>query len=481
MELDGKRNSGTEEKIFNIDDHFRALMTSIGLDAADIGGTVTFVGEDPIFESSIRLGTAYALPYMGTAAAAAMIWRMRTGRGQDLKIDLRKAIYYIADHPFSTLNGKRYPVPYADGCNMYFKLYRTKDDRWFTPAGFYPRHERQWYDFLGCTPNRNSIAAKIAEWNALDLETECNERGLVGGMARTVDEWLNTECGLQLAQTPVIEITKIGDSPPEPFTAQTSRPLSGLRVLCNTHEVAGSTVGKTLAEQGADVMQMSSPLTYFHDIIYLEAAVGMRQTYIDLKDPADRPKFDNLVRAADVFVENYRGACMARLDCSPQDLASQRPGLIYASLRGVTNHGAWANRGCFDPVAIPLTGLACQEGTPDAPKYPPYNLLNDTISGIFGALGVYAALIRRAREGGSYHVKISLCGCAIWIGGLGFLDKRRLRREGEQHRPIQPDMFEAETSLGFLRRHAPCVEFTETNGYWAEPVLRYRGSDKPQW
>jgi len=128
-----------------------------------------------------------------------------------------------------------------------------------------------------------------------------------------------------------------------------------------------------------------------------------------------------------------------------------------------------------------LQNLKLKAGCAALSRPTPYNLLNDTISGIFGALGVYAALIRRAREGGSYQVKVSLCSCAMWIGTLGFLDKRHLRREGEQHRPVQPDMFEAETSLGFLSRPAPCVEFTETKGYWAEPVLRYRGSDKPEW
>ena len=50
-----------------------------------------------------------------------------------------------------------------------------------------------------------------------------------------------------------------------------------------------------------------------------------------------------------------------------------------------------------------------------------------------------------------------------------------------KHKLIEPDMFEAETPLGYLRRPAPCVEFSETKGYWADPVLRYRGSDKPEW
>ena len=100
---------------FNINEHFNELMKSDGLDPADTGGAITFVGEDPIMESRIRLGAAYSIPYMGTAAAAAMIWKMRTGRGQDLKIDLRKAIHYIADIPWSTLNGRTYTASLHEG------------------------------------------------------------------------------------------------------------------------------------------------------------------------------------------------------------------------------------------------------------------------------------------------------------------------------------------------------------------------------
>lgn len=185
------------------------------------------------------------------------------------------------------------------------------------------------------------------------------------------------------------------------------------------------------------------------------------------------------MKEADVFAENYRN--MGNLGYSPQAAAALRPGVIYVSAHGITHHGAWADRGCFDPLSIPLTGIAALEGTLDAPKYPPFGLLNDVIMGIFGALGAYAALIRRAKEGGSYHVKVTLCRCSMWYSTLGFLDKTNLRRDGEQHKVIEPDMFEAETPLGFLRRPAPCVEFTETKGFWADPVLRYRGSDKPEW
>ena len=233
--------------------------------------------------------------------------------------------------------------------------YLTKDGRRFSPIGFYPDMERAWCSFLGCAPTKEAIAAKIAEWNALDLETACNARGLVGGMVRTIEEWANTECGQQLAQTPVIEITKIGDSKPEPFAPGAARPLSGLRVVSNTHEIAGTAIGRTLAEQGADVIQTTSPDEFFHDHIFLEAGVGLRQAYVDIKKPAELAVMNNLVKDADVFAENFRH--MGEHGLSPETVAAKRPGIVYVSAHGVTHHGAWAGRGAFDPLSLPMTGI----------------------------------------------------------------------------------------------------------------------------
>ena len=470
---------GTESP-FNINDHFNELMKSVGLDPADTGGSITFVGEDPIMESRIRLGAAYSIPYMGTAAAAAMIWKMRTGRGQDLKIDLRKAIHYIADIPWSTLNGRPYPLPSRRRCP--YDRRELPDER-RTPLlsdRFLSRHERRWSEFLGCPPTKEAIAAKIAEWNALDLETACNARGLVGGMVRTIEEWANTECGQQLAQTPVIEITKIGDSKPEPFAPGAKRPLSGLRVLCNTHEIAGTAIGRTLAEQGADVLQTTSPDEFFHDHIYLEAGVGLRQAYVDIKKPDELEVMYNLLKDADVFAENFRH--MGEHGLSPETVAAKRPGIIYVSAHGVTHHGAWAGRGAFDPLSHP-DDRHCRFGR-DAGR--------SEVSALRLVERCHqrhlwdARRLRRAHSQGKgrrqFHlVRVSLCRCSMWYGTLGFLDRGDTKRDGEQHKLIDPDMFEAETPLGFLRRPAPCVEFSETKGYWADPVLRYRGSDKPEW
>ena len=410
---------------FQIEDHFSQLMHTVGLNPADTGGKISFYGRDPIMKSRIRLGASYAIPYMGCAAGAAMIWREKTGRGQDLHIDLRKAIHYIADTPWSTLNGHPYPFPYStksSPCASWDQFYETRDGRLFCPAGFYPHMERAWCDFLGAVPTHAGVAAKIKEWKALELEAEANARGLVGAMVRTIEEWVETECGRELAQTPVIEIEKIGEIAPVPLPAGMDRPLSGLRVISNTHEIAGPAIGRTLAEQGADVIQTTTPREFFHDVIFLESAVGSRQAYVDFKQPGGLEAMNYLIKDADVFVENFRGGGLAKAGLSPEALAARQPGIIYASAQGVTHHGEWANRGCFDPIAIPMTGLAALEGSLSEPKYPPYGLINDVISGIFGAFGVYAALIRRAREGGSYIVRVSLARCSMWYRTLGFLE-----------------------------------------------------------
>ena len=147
----------------------------------------------------------------------------------------------------------------------------------------------------------------------------------------------------------------------------------------------------------------------------------MRQAYVDIKNPPELEVMYNLLKDADVFAENFRH--MGEHGLSPETVAAIRPGIVYVSAHGVTHHGAWAGRGAFDPLSIPMTGLAALEGTLDAPKYPPFGLVNDVISGIFGTLGAYAALIRRAREGGSYlcgsPFAVVRCGTAPWAFSTG--------------------------------------------------------------
>jgi crotonobetainyl-CoA:carnitine CoA-transferase CaiB-like acyl-CoA transferase len=107
--------------------------------------------------------------------------------------------------------------------------------------------------------------------------------------------------------------------------------------------------------------------------------------------------------------------------------------------------------------------------------------MNDYVAGYIGAAGIQAALIRRAKEGGSYHVRVNLTRCAMWFMSLGLLERDAIHADGEEHQFLKPDTITANTPYSELVRLAPPVKFSETNGHWEDPAIRVRGSCKPEW
>src|SRR6185503_12931856 len=291
---------------FDINAEFWSVMHELGLNPEDTGGKITFVGEDPIFPSVHRLGACISIPIMAGAAGIADIWRQRTGRGQDLTLDLRKAIHGInPGYKFMpTVNGYPYQLPYWVGAPpMGFDLYRTKDGRLFLPTGAYPRMLERMCTFLGCAPDKVSIAKAVSQWDSEELDAAAAEAGVVYAIVRTPEEWAGHPQGKYLADKPLVEIIKIGDSEPEPFTPA-ARPLSGLRVLAATHVIAGNVMARTLAEHGAEVLQIAHPEEFEHEGFTLDPCAGFTSSaWLDLNQPAARQKAYELAAGADVFVE----------------------------------------------------------------------------------------------------------------------------------------------------------------------------------
>jgi len=478
------------------------LLAGTGVDPADTGGSITFAGRDPLFPSAVRLGSVFALSAMAAAVGAAAIWRMRTEQGQDLFIDLRKASHGInPELTFGpTINGWPYPNPIGNMHPFSVFPFQTNDGRWVYPSAVYPAQQFAWTNFLNCGANHRSVAAAIAKWNAEELEEAANAQGHTLCIARTAEEWASHPQGRYLAQEPVIAVRKIGESRPEPF-GPTARPLSGIRVLSATHAVAGPVVGRTLAEQGAQVLQINRPDEFEHPWVYDDANVGFRSTFLDLNRPEANARGRKLAKEADVFVENYRGRKLAGFGLSPEQLAEQRPGIIVVSVRCYGWGGPWAERGGFDMLGSAATGLALLEGTDGKPSMPPTGLINDYVTGYLGAAGATAALIRRAKEGGSYHITVSLARNAMWYQSLGLIppedrsfaenpfrhlgslsaDKLHALQTGLKQRLLDPDLIIRETPLGRLRRLAPAVTYSRTPASWDDPILTPMGASAPTW
>jgi crotonobetainyl-CoA:carnitine CoA-transferase CaiB-like acyl-CoA transferase len=490
---------------FDIDARFAGFMKDIGATPKDAGGRVTFTGADPIIRSHFRVGAAMALPAMGAAVGAAAIWRARTGESQDLTVDLRESVYNVnpligglklmmqkagvvpaadeipRDFIKPTVNGLMPQAPLGLGNPVSFIPFETKDGRYFNLTGIYPHLMDRALNVLKCPPGGDNIRAAFKKVNAFEFEEELNAAGGVGVVHRTRAEWLAHPEGKVLAATPLIEIIKIADGPAVPWGPNPAQPLSGLKVLSNTHVIAGTCSARTLAEYGAEVLHIARDQAFEHEAVVIDVNVGMRSTFVDLRNADQNKRLKGLVPQADVFIENYRLGTLDRLGFGPEELAAGHRGMVYLSVNANSMTGPWATRGGFDMEGLSTSGFTVEEGAGGPPRFPPTLVMNDYIAGYLGACGTIAALRRRASEGGSYHVRVNLTRAAMWYASLGRFPDVSFDLSGADNRMITPEVLVAQTPYGEVRRLGPQVKLSKTPGRWRTPLVAVRGGDTVSW
>jgi len=464
------------------------VLRPLGLTITDSGGHISFYGQDPIIPSSLRFGAMSAIGLAAKAVAVASIWRDRTGEGQDIAVDVRKSLRRFCgffDGKWETING-RPPSLGGDTFNPFFEtpLFRaTKDGRHVIALNIYPQLHHKALNFLGCTDSSQAINDAILNWKASDLEIAGTDAGLVFGMVRTWQEFLEEEQYKTVLSTmPLITIEKIADSDPVPFSAHPTAPLSGIRALGMGHVIAGAAIGRDLAYHGADVLNTWRPNDTEIDPFAWDVQVGMRSTILS-HSKEDRAIFDRLLSDADIFFANKRPGYLNQHGLSAAELCAKNPGLIHASvvLHGET--GPWANRPGFDEIGAAVAGLFCLEGEPGNPKQPPVIPICDNVVGWLGTVGILAALRRRAKEGGSYRVVVSLTRSVLWLLSMGIFDKtyaKKMAGSSDEHFYAEPDLFTAETPLGTYQGMTDQVILSKTPGTF-KTILVPRGSSKPEW
>src|ERR1700733_1369596 len=472
---------------FGIDAAFAQFMREFGESPADGGGRVTFTGREPIVRSRFRTGACMAIPAMGAGVGAAAIWRERTGQSQDLSVDLRQAVYAVAPwvrvlvdelralgmlpgDPLPaewtwqpTLNVRSLQAPLAIGNPLSFAIFETRDGRAVTPTGLYPQHFVGFLRVIEAAPDTASIAAAVRTFDSADLESRVSEAGMIMGIHRTQAEWLAHPQGQAIAATPLVEIVKVGDSDPVHWTPNPSQPLSGIRALACTHVIASSTVARNLAGHGAEVLHIARDQAFEHEAIWQDVNIGMRSAVLNLKNTDQHRVLQDLLPRADVFIEGFRGRKMEELGFGVEQVARAHPGTIYCSVRGYGWEGPWNKYAGFDMEALTVSGFTAIEGSgPDHPRFPPTFVMNDYIAGYLGTAGVIAALRRRAREGGSYHVRVNLTRCAMWFMSLGQVDEAEPANPGQESRLGPPETIRAMTPYGDYERLAPLVKLSHT-------------------
>ena len=259
------------------------------------------------------------------------------------------------------------------------------------------------------------------QWDAEAFETAAYAAGGVVAMMRSHEEWSDLPHAKALAALPLITIEKIGEAAPKPWPSG-DRPLAGLRVLDLSRVIAGPVAGRTLAAHGADVLLISGPDLPAIPWLTIDTGRGKLTGFVELKSEQGRAILcATLLAQADIFSQGYRPQALASLGFSPQDAAQISPGIVYVTLSAYGHAGPWADRRGFDSLVQTATGFNHAEGQAagvDGPKELPAQIL-DHATGYLMAFGAMMARARQSREGGSWHVRVSLAQTGRWLWNLG--------------------------------------------------------------
>ena len=198
------------------------------------------------------------------------------------------------------------------------------------------------------------------------------------------------------------------------------QPLAGIRILDFSQIMMGPVATQLLADHGADVLKIERPGTgdiFRHSVVDPDGtehpAFGAvnrnkRSLVIDVRAPEGLALIDDLVRVADVVVNNYRPGVMDRLGLGYERLAGLNPRIVYAQGTGFGTEGAYVRKGGQDILAQALTGAMSHKADPDHPTaiYP--ISLADYSAGMNMVQGILMALLQRERTGRGQRVEVSL-------------------------------------------------------------------------
>jgi len=206
-------------------------------------------------------------------------------------------------------------------------------------------------------------------------------------------------------------------------------PLTGMRVVDLTRVLSGPFCTMILGDLGADVIKVENAEG---DTVRTQGAAkdGMswyfagfnrnkRSIVLDLKSAGGKAALERLIHGADALVENFRPGVMDRLGFTAARLLELNPGLVVCAISGFGPDGPYRDRPAFDFIAQAMSGFMGSNGRADDPPLRSGMPISDLVAGLYGALGVVSALMRKVRGGGGERVDVSLTSSMISL--LAFL------------------------------------------------------------
>jgi CoA:oxalate CoA-transferase len=166
---------------------------------------------------------------------------------------------------------------------------------------------------------------------------------------------------------------------------------------------------------GGDDVRAVGPLVNGKSLYFSSLNYGKESIALDLRADADRAIFDELLGAADVLVENYRPGALARLGYGWDVLHARWPRLVYGAVSGFGHTGPLSPRPAFDMVVQAMGGVLSLTGHPGQPPARVGVSIGDIAAGLFLAVGIQAALLKRATTGRGSQVDVAMFDCQLAI------------------------------------------------------------------
>jgi len=454
-------------------DALAGLWRLAGL-SGEAPGFARLAGSDPVLPSSFAVGTAAQVSIAAAALAACELGHARGAPRQQVGVDMVHAALECTG--WFSIDGR---VP--ELWDKFSGLYRCADG-WVRVHANFAHHREGALRLLGldeAAATRADAERAMLSWRAADFEDAAAGAGLVATALRSFAQWDATGQGRAVAAQPLMRIDRIADAPPLPLPELDAhqRPLEGVKVLDLTRILAGPVAGRALAAYGADVMLVNAPHLPNIEAI-ADTSRGKRSALVDLRTPEGVAAMDRLLERAHVFIQGYRPGGLRALGYGPEEAASRRPGIVYVSLSAYGTSGPWAGRRGFDSLVQTAMGFNHAEGEAAGdgkPRPLPMQIL-DEASGYLIAMGAAAALHRQQREGGSWHVQVSLAQTGHWLRGMGRID-------GGLSAPVPDRAPHLETSFsgyGQLVGLRHSAQLSRTPARWSRPSMP-PGSHPPAW
>ncbi|WP_426425584.1 CoA transferase [Bradyrhizobium genosp. A] len=403
----------------------------------------------------------YAAGVMGAfGSVVEHIGRLRGLPAQTMTLNRRRCGLLLNSGQLQFLNGygclmDTWPIGPDNG------TYRAKDGRYITIIGLHPHLRDAILEYFQCSNSAHGLQAAIEKKPAQQIEDEMSTLRLPAGMVRSLDEWLAHPQGEATAKRPLIEIEQRGNGGGRKLCKARRRPLEGVRVVELAHLVAGPTVGRLLAEQGADVIKVQPPVGDWVLPLWLDVNWGKKCILTDIKSQTGKARLVKLLADADVLVNSNSPGALERLGLGQAELHEINPGLIYAGASYASAATPWADRKGFEQIGQAVAGLMHANSEGMAAPTLISVLLNDYMTGYLAAIGAVAALAEREEKGGYWYVNASLSRNSMTAASMVE------PRDAEQYAPVSvQDMIDhgidQVTPLGTFTRLASAVEFSHT-------------------